>query len=602
MVKSIKNDLYFLKYVFNFSRAYVLGEAITAIINGLMPLLDIIMPKLLVDGFIYRISFRQIVFYIMVYVILQFTGSFITTFITERYINLNGHIYSMYFLFMINHKKTELGMAQLDDPEIHQKAALAEDIIYKGIGIDLIDNFFTAVTSIVSITATAIVLVHANAFLLFVILVFAVFSVISNLKMENWQLGQREENIYLTRVLNYYIDIMRDKSCTKEMRLYGFASWLVDKYNKTLEVLRIRLKKLYNKSLQITTIRIILENLKSNGIYLYLAWLAYKGKISIGGFSQYFNAASQFSESVLEFASFFMDLNINGKYISSFKDFMDLQPENYKEYSTINKEKFDKAVKAPLKLSMSNIDFKYKGMDRLVLNNINYTFEQGKVYVIAGENGAGKTTMVQLLSHLYNPCSGEILLNGVNINTFNDKDYKSLFSIVFQDFKYFAFTIGENVALDKYNRENQDTRQEIKKALKTAGLGKRVKSLEKGIDTNLGKIFYNDGVVLSGGENQKLAFARAVFHKPDILVLDEPSSALDPVAEDKLLRSFQEIAEDKIVIYISHRLSSAVLADEVLFLKDGKLCESGTHHELIKKNGEYARYYNTQAKYYTSCP
>lgn len=599
MVKSIKNDLYFLKYVFNFSRAYVLGEAITAIINGLMPLLDIIMPKLLVDGFIYRISFRQIVFYIMVYVILQFTGSFITTFITERYINLNGHIYSMYFLFMINHKKTELGMAQLDDPEIHQKAALAEDIIYKGIGIDLIDNFFTAVTSIVSITATAIVLVHANAFLLFVILVFAVFSVISNLKMENWQLGQREENIYLTRVLNYYIDIMRDKSCTKEMRLYGFASWLVDKYNKTLEVLRIRLKKLYNKSLQITTIRIILENLKSNGIYLYLAWLAYKGKISIGGFSQYFNAASQFSESVLEFASFFMDLNINGKYISSFKDFMDLQPENYKEYSTINKEKFDKAVKAPLKLSMSNIDFKYKGMDRLVLNNINYTFEQGKVYLIVGENGAGKTTLIQLLSHLYEPYSGEIKLNNIPINNFNDTDYKSLFSIVFQDFKYFAFTIAENVALDSYEAQDNTLNTKINMALDKAGLKKKVDSLANGIHTNLDKIFYEDGIILSGGENQKLAFARAVFHDSKILILDEPSSALDPIAEDELLKAFQKISEDKIVIYISHRLSSAVLADNILFLKNGKICECGSHKELIQKNGDYASYYHTQAKYYT---
>ncbi len=606
MTKSIKNDIYFLKYVFEFSPSYVIGEAIVAIVNGLMPLPGIIISKLLVDGLVYEVSFQKIVFYILVYAALQFAGSFITEFITERYININGHLYAMHFLLMVNRKKTELDLAQLDDPEVHQQAAMAEDLVYKGIGIDMIDNFFTAITSIVSIIATAIVLVYADILLLFIILLFSFFSVILDMGIENWELGQREENIYLTRVLNYYIEIMGDKACAKETRLYGFVSWLMEKYYQTLKALRKRLNKLYNKILKINLTSIILENLKNNGIYLYLAWLAFQKKISIGGFSQYFNAAHQFSESISDFANFLVNLNINGKYIASFKDFMDLKPEIQKEYSSLCKEKFDKAIEEPLTISMSHVNFRYKGMDKLAIEDFSYKFEQGKVYVIAGENGAGKSTLVNLLSNLYKPCSGGIYLNGIAVDSFNDKDYKSLFSVVFQDFKYFAFTIGENVALDKYKKENtnsqdtmdNETDREIKNALQAAGLWKKVKSLDKGIAANLGKIFYKDGVVLSGGENQKLAFARAIFHKPRILVLDEPSSALDPVAEDELLKSFQQISKDKIVIYISHRLSSSVLADEILFIKDGKLCESGTHYQLIKQQGEYARYYNTQAKYY----
>lgn len=606
MTKSIKNDIYFLKYVFEFSPSYVIGEAIVAIVNGLMPLPGIIISKLLVDGLVYEVSFQKIVFYILVYAALQFAGSFITEFITERYININGHLYAMHFLLMVNRKKTELDLAQLDDPEVHQQAAMAEDLVYKGIGIDMIDNFFTAITSIVSIIATAIVLVYADILLLFIILLFSFFSVILDMGIENWELGQREENIYLTRVLNYYIEIMGDKACAKETRLYGFVSWLMEKYYQTLKALRKRLNKLYNKILKINLTSIILENLKNNGIYLYLAWLAFQKKISIGGFSQYFNAAHQFSESISDFANFLVNLNINGKYIASFKDFMDLKPEIQKEYSSLCKEKFDKVIEEPLTISMSHVNFRYKGMDKLAIEDFSYKFEQGKVYVIAGENGAGKSTLVNLLSNLYKPCSGGIYLNGIAVDSFNDKDYKSLFSVVFQDFKYFAFTIGENVALDKYKKENtnsqdtmdNETAREIKNALQAAGLWKKVKSLDKGIAANLGKIFYKDGVVLSGGENQKLAFARAIFHKPRILVLDEPSSALDPVAEDELLKSFQQISRDKIVIYISHRLSSSVLADEILFIKDGKLCESGTHYQLIKQQGEYARYYNTQAKYY----
>ncbi len=601
MIKSIKNDIYFLKYVFSFSPPYVIGEAVVAIVNGLMPLPGIIMPKLLIDGLADGVSFQKIVFYILVYVALQFTGSFITEFVTERYININGHLYAMHFLLMVNYKKTELSLAQLDDPDVHQQAAMAEDLVYKGIGTDMIDNFFTAITSIVSIAATAIVLVYADVLLLFVILFFAVFSVILDIKIENWEIGQREENIYLTRVLNYYIRIMGDKACAKETRFYGFASWLMEKYYQTLKALRKRLGKLYNKSLKINLISIILENLKNNGIYLYLAWLVFQKKISIGGFSQYFNAAGQFSESILDFANFLVNLDINGKYIASFKDFMDLQPEIQKEYSSLRKENFDKAIKEPLTLSISHVNFQYKGMDKLAIEDFSYTFEQGKVYVIAGANGAGKSTLVHLLSNLYKPCSGSIYLNGIPVNSFNDKDYKSLFGIVFQDFKYFAFTIGENVALDEYDSKDSldsSVNREIKEALQAAGLWKKVKSFNKGIATNLGKIFYKDGVVLSGGENQKLAFARAIFHKPGILLLDEPSSALDPVAEDELLKSFQQISKDKIVIYISHRLSPAVSADEILFIKDGKLCESGVHQELLGQQGEYARYYNTQAKYY----
>ena len=304
MTKSIKNDIYFLKYVFEFSPSYVIGEAIVAIVNGLMPLPGIIISKLLVDGLVYEVSFQKIVFYILVYAALQFAGSFITEFITERYININGHLYAMHFLLMVNRKKTELDLAQLDDPKVHQQAAMAEDLVYKGIGIDMIDNFFTAITSIVSIIATAIVLVYADILLLFIILLFSFFSVILDMGIENWELGQREENIYLTRVLNYYIEIMGDKACAKETRLYGFVSWLMEKYYQTLKALRKRLNKLYNKILKINLTSIILENLKNNGIYLYLAWLAFQKKISIGGFSQYFNAAHQFSESISDFANF----------------------------------------------------------------------------------------------------------------------------------------------------------------------------------------------------------------------------------------------------------------------------------------------------------
>lgn len=598
-ISTITNDIYFLKHVFQYSKSYVGGEAAVSVIQGLTPLIDIILPKMIIDTLIYGTDFYEILQYIMLYVLLQLLSSFAVDYINDKYIQLNGHLYAMHFLLLINKKMIDLDMVQLDDPKVHQKAALAEDLIYKGIGIDIIDNFFTAITSIISIIATAAIIVSANVSLIFVIILSSVLSIFLNLMMENWQLSQRDENVYLTRVLNYYIKIMGDKTCSKEMRLYGFAEWVMKKYKETLKILKQRLKKLYNKSLMIKTISAVIENIKSNGIYLYLAWLAFMKRITIGEFTQYFNATGQFSENILGFAGFVTNLNINGKYIESFKDFMELEPVINRSYIRKSNDKLHEILEEarPMELSLENISFRYCGSDRLALKDINYTFQSGRVYVIVGENGAGKTTLMQLFCRLYEPWQGVIKLNGIPIGEFDYLEYKNLFSVVFQDFKYFAFTIGENVALDQYDHRD-DVIAKINASLDSAGLREKLEALPNGIDTNLDKIFYEDGIILSGGENQKLAFARALFHKSSILILDEPSSALDPIAEDELLSSFKAISRDKIVIYISHRLSSATLADEVIFMKGGRICEQGAHKTLMEQGGEYAKYYSTQAKYY----
>ena len=199
------------------------------------------------------------------------------------------------------------------------------------------------------------------------------------------------------------------------------------------------------------------------------------------------------------------------------------------------------------------------------------------------------------------PTEGKITINNV---VTNDKKKKKIpylrrnLGVVFQDFQYFSFTIGENIALSSYKKGDPFIEKRIENAVKKAGLKKKIDSFKNGINTNLDKIFYEDGVILSGGESQKLAFARALFREAKILILDEPSSALDPIAENELFQIFQEIAGDKIVIYISHRLSCAAFADEILFLKDGRICESGTHKELLQEQGDYANYYHLQAQYY----
>ncbi|SHH13829.1 ABC transporter ATP-binding protein [Tepidibacter thalassicus] len=598
IIKHLKNNLYFLKYVMDFSKSYVIGQAVVALIDGISPLIHIILPKFIIDELIKGNDFKKIIIYVLIYILLQLMVSLISSFIKERYININGHLYAMHFLLTINKKIVSLDMAQLDLPDTHQKIALAKDIVHKGIGMNLINSFFNCITSIVVIISTSLIVITADSRLLFVIVIFSLLSIFLNIKNENWILNQREENIYLTRVLNYYIGIMGNKTHAKEMRMFGFSNWLMNKYYKTLKSLKVRLKKLYSRSLSIKIINIFFENIKTNGIYLFLAWKTFKHEITIGGFTQYFNATSQLSNAILNFMSFFTKLTINGKYIDSYRSFMELESniENDNISLCFDKVKLNKIQK----IRLENVSFAYPNSKLNILENVNFTFESGKIYVIVGENGAGKTTLINLIARLYEPSKGNIYLNDIPINKINYKEYRNNFSIVFQDFKYFSFTVAENVALDKYKENSKEIDEKIISALDKAKIWNKVNSLPNGINTNLDKIFYEDGVILSGGENQKIALARALFRDSEIIILDEPSSALDPIAEDELLSSFKEIASDKMVIYISHRLTCANIADQIIFIKNNTIHETGSHQELMDKNGDYARYYKTQAKHYVS--
>lgn len=282
-IKQIKNNFYFLKYVYQFSRSYVIAEAMVALFQGIIPLLWVIMPKLIIDEITYGKEFSKILFYISFLFLVQIGLHILISYLSETYINLNGHLYSMHFLLFVNKKIIELDMKQLDDPEVYQKIALAKDIIYRGIGISLIDNFFSFLTSIVMLVSVGIVVLTINIQLFFLILGISIVAVCLNLISENWEISQRDENMYLSRVLNYYIEIMGDKSCSKEMKMFGFSDWVMKKYYYTLSHLRERLHILYKRNFKISSITLLLENIKNGGIYLYLAWLAFRKVITIGG-------------------------------------------------------------------------------------------------------------------------------------------------------------------------------------------------------------------------------------------------------------------------------------------------------------------------------
>jgi ATP-binding cassette subfamily B protein len=283
-------------------------------------------------------------------------------------------------------------------------------------------------------------------------------------------------------------------------------------------------------------------------------------------------------------------LKTNAPYLEKTFEFLDIPNAMYQGSLTT-----EKRADRQYEVEFRDVSFKYPGSDLWALRHVNMKFKVGKRLAIVGENGSGKTTFIKLLCRLYDPQEGQILLNGIDIRKYRYDDYMNIFSIVFQDFQLVCQPLGNNVAGSmEYDRER------VEKALRDAGFGERLASLEKGLDTFVYKNLTEDGVDVSGGEAQKIAIARALYKDAPFIILDEPTAALDPIAEAEIYSKFNDISGDKTAIYISHRLSSCKFCDEIAVFHNGSVIQQGTHDGLLADTtGKYHELWHAQAQYYT---
>ena len=323
-------------------------------------------------------------------------------------------------------------------------------------------------------------------------------------------------------------------------------------------------------------------------VFLVTAAKAFLGMFGIGNFVLYRGTVKRFIHAVSELVSELTRLRENNQYLEQVYQFLDLPDDMY--HGTLAVEKRDDI---DYEVEFRDVSFRYPGTDVWVLKHVDMKFKIGDKLAIVGENGSGKTTFIKLLCRLYDPTEGEILLNGINITRYRYDEYMSLFSVVFQDYQLFQFSLAANVsgALD-YDGEK------VRKCLIQAGFGDKLAQLEKGIDTVLGRDYENDGVDLSGGEEQKVALARALYKDAPFMVLDEPTAALDPLAEAAVYENFQRLVVDKTAVFISHRLSSCRFCDDVAVFHKGRLVQHGRHDDLVAQEGKYQELWSAQAQYY----
>lgn len=488
-------------------------------------------------------------------------------------------------------KTLDMDYEALETPEMLdrlQKAKRATAGDWQGVQgmMTYMQVLFTQIISII------IAIIIMTSFDPLIILVIAVLSYIQFLYFEHIRKKDKKEMwdamMPHWRKLEYMENVTTDFSYAKDIRLFGMKKFLAKKQKDVYdEELRHWIKSrqywIYNSifSHSISLVRQL----------IITGWLVYSviaKDLSIGNFTLYLASAGAFSNAINEVLSALSALRERSAHTDDYRSFMDIPCDSGKD--TIPVPKADKYV-----FTFENVSFKYKGQEKYALKNLNITVAAGEKLAVVGLNGAGKSTFIKLLLRLYDVTEGRILMNGTDIRRFDRAEYYRLFSPAFQDVTVFAFPMAENVSMSP---PDETDKNKAEKCVREAGLGDKMYKLEKGIDTELLKVLYDDGVDLSGGEKQKLALARALYKGSDVIVLDEPTAALDALAEYRLYKSFNGLVGNRTAVYISHRLSSTRFCDRVAMFKDGEMTETGTHEELMAKNGDYAEMFRVQAQYY----
>ena len=384
---------------------------------------------------------------------------------------------------------------------------------------------------------------------------------------------------------DYYYNLCRDFSAAKDIRLYGFTDYFLFAIAKIICDLEKINQKFMRQNIKVGGLRALLNLIRELVAYAYLTYLVCGGRLSVSDFIFYFGIITGFSNWILNAVYQYSNLQRCCNDCAAFREFVESEEEGQNRPDI----DFDDVASIEFK----NVSLTYPSSEKSTVCNMSFKVNRGENIAIVGENGAGKTTAVKLLCGLYRPTSGDILVNGKSSCDFSSKSCFKLFSAVFQDYYFMPMTIAENIcAASDYDRKK------LFAAFDKAGISEKINSLPLKEKTYMIKDVYKDAADFSGGEKQKLLLSKAIYKNAPVLILDEPTAALDPIAENELYLKYNEMTSGKISFFISHRLSSTRFCDRILLVKDGKIAESGTHEELMALKGLYYRMYQVQSYYY----
>jgi len=406
----------------------------------------------------------------------------------------------------------------------------------------------------------------------------------------NYRYQHQDEETYDIKRLKYIRTVAMDTVIAKDIHIFGLRTWLEDLYHKSMSSFEAFHERVNRRVLLINITDLVLTFLRNGLAYAYLIQLVLEGRLNAAEFLLYFTAVTGFAAWITGILD---SLNVLHRYSNELAPLRELL--EYPEVFCFEEgEPLVHTLDKKYELRMEHVSYRYPGSEKDILQNINLTLKPGEKLAVVGLNGAGKTTLVKILCGFLDPTEGRVLLDGQDIRQYNRRDYYRLFSAVFQEFMLMPTTIAANVA----QSEEAIDMERVMECVEKAGIKAKVESEPKKYQTLLNREVFDDAIILSGGESQRLMLARALYKEAPFIVLDEPTAALDPIAEADMYSKYHAMTKGKSSVYISHRLASTRFCDRILLIENARIAEEGTHEELLARGGRYAELFAVQSKYY----
>lgn len=586
-----RNFRYITKNAYRWDKWLFFMSLLLAAAQAVLGLIGALLVKFLVDAVMAGTDMMSLFYIILVASAVSLLCHLLITYVdSEMWYRMV--MVRLRFLLLRGEKLMRMPFEDSENPRVldlfeKSKMAVTESISSDSRGIEgYLKILFRNMLSVFTLFSYVGILLTFSVSVTAFIVVSVVLEYALHARLSKFEHEMQEKISHQWRRVEYLQNKMADAKLGKDIRIYRIAAVLLKKYDFHCSRMLGSFKLLEKKTVSVSVLGTLINLLRYGAVSVCLFYGVKQG-MSIGDYSMYLAAAVGFSTGLSTFMIAFSDLIKKDLYIDDYIKFMALPdaPEGDRVPD----------LSEDCTVEFKNVSFAYPDTDKNVLDNFSIKIPKGKKLALVGINGCGKTTFIKLLTGLYTPQKGEILLNGINVNEYRKSAYYDVFSVVFQDINCFAWTIAENIALCDY--ENID-HQKLEYALRLSGLKETVDRLAEGYRTQMLRVLDENGIELSGGQMQKLALARALYKNSSIMILDEPTAALDPIAEYNTYQSFNELIKDNSAIYVSHRLSSTRFCDEIAYLEDGRIVESGTHEQLLELGGKYADMFQKQAYYY----
>ena len=558
---------------------------------------EILLPKLLMDELVLFLSggdmqkhLHNVCLYAVISVGAVLLANIIGSFFGNHARSVLDEWFQEYIDISIARRAMEMDFEHTEDPDALDVLNKAREGMswYSGGVVGVLDQLYNMISNIVIISGGAAVVIVTCPLLFPVQLAALILFLYFNMRNNKIEVASFEKLSKRNRIFGYIFFQLSQLCYAKDIRLYNSADMMgrkADDHSK--QMYNVWHEEALSTRGNLWAMDVV-NALRDAISYFYIGYLAIIGRITLGDFSMCVAAASVLYQSLFAISSGIQNLMKRCNYAHRYMEFL--------EYPEAMEKGMRSVKKGEHIIEFVNVSFKYPRAKNYVLRNINLMIKSGEHLSIVGLNGAGKTTLVKLLCRLYDVTDGAILIDGVNIKEYSEEEYRRLFAVVFQDFQLFAFSLKENIAMEETDSAAQERIEEI---LRLTGLSEDVQKLPEGIDTMIFKSYDEHGTEFSGGQKQKTAIARALYRDAPIVILDEPTAALDPIAEYEIYRQFETLVGGKTAIYISHRMSSCRFCDKIAVFADDTIKEYGSHDELVAlEGGIYAEMFHEQAKYY----